>query len=423
MEHWIGYLIGFLVIIFQILIHESGHYLLARLCKLDVLEFAVGFGKPVGFTKYRKEKVITDESTKVKLIDFKNKIYFGYKYIPVKDYRLQYKSKKTSTVFSVRWIPMGGFCNIKDLDEHNVSDIISIPKQLVVYIGGVLFNIIASFLVLVCLMSVISPVGMTIGREKLDADQLYILTDELAPTVQKADDGSLIVNDINDMSYFRGFNLVSVSGQKSYSDIKSQLEKVNTSSQPEYITLQLEDSYTYEPITINLLQKTDSSEVYGFSLYDKSLLSVITDSASYFKNLVGMQVDAFKILANRVSGDSMQLELSIIDEEEAEDIQLQSVIGFVNDVGRLSAEMPNSKSMIITFMSSFISIGIALAFCNLLPLPILDGGRILIALIEAIIRNNISLRVKNIIIYGSFIFIMLFSVVFMAKDVLSIWHI
>ena len=42
---------------FLILIHEGGHFLAARLCKVKVKEFAIGFGKTIwqkqgAYTKY-----------------------------------------------------------------------------------------------------------------------------------------------------------------------------------------------------------------------------------------------------------------------------------------------------------------------------------------------------------------------------------
>ena len=38
----IVFLLGFLI-----LIHEGGHFLVARLCRVDVLEFSIGFGPEI----------------------------------------------------------------------------------------------------------------------------------------------------------------------------------------------------------------------------------------------------------------------------------------------------------------------------------------------------------------------------------------
>lgn len=55
---------------FLIFIHEGGHFIVAKLCKIRVNEFAIGFG-PVIFKKQGKE-----------------------------------------TLFQLRLIPLGGFCNM-----------------------------------------------------------------------------------------------------------------------------------------------------------------------------------------------------------------------------------------------------------------------------------------------------------------------
>ena len=41
---------------FLIFIHEGGHFIVAKLCKIRVNEFAIGFG-PVIFKKQGKEKL------------------------------------------------------------------------------------------------------------------------------------------------------------------------------------------------------------------------------------------------------------------------------------------------------------------------------------------------------------------------------
>ena len=54
---------------------------------------------------------------------------------------------------------------------------------------------------------------------------------------------------------------------------------------------------------------------------------------------------------------------------------------------------------------AFISINIGLL--NLMPIPILDGGQILILLIESVIRRDLSFRVKELVAQVGFVLIML----------------
>ena len=66
------FLLGFLI-----LIHEGGHFIVAKLCKVKVNEFAIGFGKIM----------------------------------------LQKQGKETK--YSLRMIPLGGFCSMEGEDEES----------------------------------------------------------------------------------------------------------------------------------------------------------------------------------------------------------------------------------------------------------------------------------------------------------------
>ncbi|MCL2587192.1 MAG: site-2 protease family protein [Firmicutes bacterium] len=65
-----------LILMLMITIHELGHYLAAKWTGVKVVEFAIGFGPPI----------------------FKR------------------QSKKTGEIFSIRWIPLGGFCAFEGED-------------------------------------------------------------------------------------------------------------------------------------------------------------------------------------------------------------------------------------------------------------------------------------------------------------------
>ena len=97
-------LIALLVLLLLITVHEFGHYVTGKLLGFKINEFSIGFGKAL------------------------------YK-----------KTKKNGEVFSVRLVPLGGFCAFEGEDEENPS-----PKafnnqkpwkRMIVLAGGVFFNI------------------------------------------------------------------------------------------------------------------------------------------------------------------------------------------------------------------------------------------------------------------------------------------
>lgn len=93
-----------------ILIHESGHYLVARVLRCRVLEFSIGFG-------------------------------------PEAKYLGTYKG----TDFVVRWIPVGGYVYIDDLEEdleHTKWFRLTLLRNIIVYVAGPAANVVGAVVVL-----------------------------------------------------------------------------------------------------------------------------------------------------------------------------------------------------------------------------------------------------------------------------------
>lgn len=91
-----------------VLIHEGGHFLIAKLFKIRVNEFAIGFG-PIIFTK-----------------------------------------EKGETKYALRLIPLGGFVNLEGEEEHSEKEgsfsKASIPKRIAVVLAGAVVNILFGIL-------------------------------------------------------------------------------------------------------------------------------------------------------------------------------------------------------------------------------------------------------------------------------------
>ncbi len=97
------FLLGFLIII-----HEGGHFIVAKLCKVRVNEFAIGFGPKI-WSKQGKE-----------------------------------------TKYELRLIPCGGFVNMEGEEEHSDKEgsfsKASVPKRFAIVVAGALVNIIFGLL-------------------------------------------------------------------------------------------------------------------------------------------------------------------------------------------------------------------------------------------------------------------------------------
>lgn len=109
------FLLGFLIIL-----HEFAHYAVARLCNVKVNEFSVGFGKKI------------------------------------------LQRKVDGTVYSLRLIPLGGYVNLKGLDEKNSDPdsytSVSIWKRMFIILAGsianILFGIVTYFVLITFLYGI-----------------------------------------------------------------------------------------------------------------------------------------------------------------------------------------------------------------------------------------------------------------------------
>jgi regulator of sigma E protease len=68
-------------------------------------------------------------------------------------------------------------------------------------------------------------------------------------------------------------------------------------------------------------------------------------------------------------------------------------------------------------MNLMAAISLNLGIFNLLPIPILDGGLILLTLIESVIRRDIDQRIKERIYQTAFVFLVLFAMAVVYNDV------
>ena len=72
---------------------------------------------------------------------------------------------------------------------------------------------------------------------------------------------------------------------------------------------------------------------------------------------------------------------------------------------------------LLTFMAL---ISLNLGVLNILPIPILDGGVILLLIIESLMGRDLSLRMKERIVQASFVFLLMLTVIVLYKDVVKL---
>jgi len=86
-------------------------------------------------------------------------------------------------------------------------------------------------------------------------------------------------------------------------------------------------------------------------------------------------------------------------------------IGIAQDAGYAAQQKGWTQLMELT-----AGISLNLGIFNLLPIPIMDGGVILFLFIEALMRRDVSLRIKERVYQAAFVFLVLFAVMVIYND-------
>jgi regulator of sigma E protease len=84
-------------------------------------------------------------------------------------------------------------------------------------------------------------------------------------------------------------------------------------------------------------------------------------------------------------------------------------------IARLSGEAAREGPAAFIGLMSMVSLN--LAIFNLLPIPVLDGGVILLLLVEMLMRRNLSLQVKEAFYKVGFVFLMMLMVFVLYNDI------
>jgi len=106
--------------------------------------------------------------------------------------------------------------------------------------------------------------------------------------------------------------------------------------------------------------------------------------------------------------------LQLVEKLVERKISMRTISGPIG-IAQQAGEAAQEKGWIpLLALTSAISLN--LGIFNLLPIPILDGGVILLLFVESIIRRDISLQIKERIYQAAFVFLVLFAVMVIYND-------
>lgn len=407
------FLLGFLI-----LIHEAGHFLVAKLFKVRVNEFSLGFGK------------------------------------------ILYSKQGEETKYCIRAFPLGGFVSMEGEDEHSDKEgsfsKLSVPKRILIVAAGAAVNILFGLIVYFSLACVIGnfysttvtdvvdnyaaqEVGIMAGDKILEINDKKIrLNSDITEEVEKSNGNTikvLVLRDGEEISYtFKPTEQITKTigiylGTENNASTK--IESIYEDSPAEKVGIQAGDIITKvndEEINENYERAIELIQNSG----DKVYLSVDRngenidfeidpiENKNYYIGAVFSVAE--KTLQNRIyygfwtTIDFSGSLLNNVKELFTGNIGVDQLMGPVGISSTVA-----STTTFAEFIYLMAIISLSLGVTNLLPIPALDGGKIVLLLIEAIRRKPLSEKFEITVQLIGFSLLILLSIYVSYNDVLRLF--
>lgn len=328
-----------------ILTHELGHFIVAKLVGIEVEEFGIGF----------PPRMLT---------------LFTWK----------------GTKFSLNWIPMGGFNRMKGEDDPNATNGFSFAKpwaRIITLLAGSAMNLITAVLAFSILYT---QIGIP------DPTSAQIL--DVTPN-SPAQQAGLMVNDI----------VISAGDQKVTGT--DQLRNIIISSMDQPLTLSIQRGET----TLDLVVTPDSHRPASEGATGILLGNVLKPSKSWFAT-IPLSFQATYHTGRELLSLPGRMIAGVIKPSDAELLGPRSIWNLFQQSIRRDVESRQPVTGTQTqnptnyTLTGIISLTLSLGLINLLPIPALDGGRILFILPELLFRKRIPPKFESMIHGVSFLILL-----------------
>ena len=149
-------------------------------------------------------------------------------------------------------------------------------------------------------------------------------------------------------------------------------------------------------------------------LSDKSYRIGISSMQMKVKTLPFREAVNLSLHENR---QNALLILELVKKMVQRKISMRSIEGPIR-IGQAAGEAARRKGW-TPLLGLTAAISLNLGIFNLLPIPILDGGVIMFLLIEGLMRRDISMNIKERVYQAAFVFLVLFAVMVIYNDLLK----
>lgn len=304
------------IILFCALIfpHELGHFIVAKLCNVQVNQFALGMGPAI------------------------------------------IKKQKGETLYSLRVFPIGGYCSMEGENEESDNPRAFNNKKpwqkILVLFAGALMNVLICVIIMICIAATSGTPTTSIGE----------VTDGLpAYGILQEGDEILAVDD---------------SKIKVWEDFGKEIQAAYDKGEKTVdITVERNGSIKEFNVGLNYVKEENRAVVGVVCALDHNIGRAFINGIKATGLMAVQMKDAIAMLFNGKAGMK----------------DLAGPVGIVTVVSQTS----DYGLMYFFYLMAFISLN--LAFVNLLPLPALDGGRIIFVIIRKITGKMIDDQTEGMV--------------------------
>lgn len=347
-------LVAILLIGVTVMVHELGHFFTARLCRIPVRSFGIGFGPAI----WKK------------------------------------KSEKTDTEYCLRAIPLGGYCGFygedeaePDAEDPRIFTKASPWKRMLTIFMGPMMNFV--FSVILCIAFYAIAGAPTAGEQFIAVNEVELHSPAESAGLQKDD------------------IIVSVNDQPITNDMITYVQQYQEGGEPLQVVVQRGEQLQ----TLHLTPFYDEAEEryrigvsllgYAYREYRPAdfgtALRTALDDCAYS---AGTIINTLRGLVTTGEG-------------------FENTGSIVSVIQTLANQSAASNWNNVIYLVVVISINLGLI--NLLPIPGLDGARIVFLLIEGIRRKPVNQRIESYVHFGGFVLLFGLMAVLVFKDIMRMF--
>ncbi len=373
-------LLALLVFSLVVIFHEFGHFIVAKYNKVRVIEFSLGMGP-------RLVSLAKSEAGR-KVLFLKSSRYFE-----------EHPEYDDYTVYSWKVLPFGGSCMMlgeeEAMDSENSFSKKSVYARMAIIFAGPFFNFILAFLLALILIG-------TVGYSSASITMIEQNSPLTAAGVQQGD----MIKEIN------GEKIV-VSGEVGF-----YLALHPMDGSPVEMTLERNGERFTKTVTPVSVQNNDGSQSYkllfGYGARQKvSAWKTIGYAAYEVKYWISTVV---KSLGQMITGHVSRKDVS-------GPVGIVKIVGSSVNTSMKAGEKTGTsvQNAIFTLINLCIMLTANLGVMNLIPIPALDGGRLVFLIAEWIRRKPLPQKFESYTNTVGFMMLMALMVFILVNDVVNLF--